>query len=192
MPLAQCSSPCLLTSTSPKSSEFTPCKSEKTLSHYKKSRLQRDFCSIICRLTRQTSKNLSRSTEPSLIAPFHHAFRIPLLRLPKLIPLMYPNLFICHATSVLCLLQRHLLPYPHLSSSYHTARTLLSPRVVHDRSVFCRPRHCHFLAKRITSNGQKSISNMLRGFYLMGCNPNDTQMIVSCHMDDRIFNHSKA
>ena len=105
---------------------------------------------------------------------------------------MYPNLLICHATSVLCLLQCHLLPYLHLSSSCHIATTLLSPCVVNSCSAFHRPWHRHSLAKHIASNGHKSISNMLRGFHPMGCNPNDTQMIVSYHMGDPVFSHSKA
>ena len=66
------------------------------------------------------------------------------------------------------------------------------PRVVHGCSVFHRSWHCHSLANRIASNGHKSISNMLRGFHLMGCNPTDTQMILSYHMGDRVFNHSRA
>ena len=66
------------------------------------------------------------------------------------------------------------------------------PCVVHGCSVFRRPWHRHSLAKRIASNGHKSISNMLRGFHPMGCNPNDTQMIFSYHMGDRVFNHSRA
>ena len=66
------------------------------------------------------------------------------------------------------------------------------PRVLHGCSVFRRPWHRHSLAKRIASNGHKSISNMLRGVHPMGCNPTDTQMILSYHMGDRVFNHSRA
>ena len=123
---------------------------------------------------------------------FHRAAWIPLPRLSKLLPLMSPNLHICKVTSIFCLPQYQRLPSPHLSSSCHTARSLLSPHVVHGRSVFRRLQHCHSLAKHIASNGHKSISNMLRDFYPMGCNPNDTQMIVSYHMGDHVFNHSRA
>ena len=119
---------------------------------------------------------------PLWIALFPYTFRIPLPRLPKLIPLIYPNLFICNAISILCLLQHHLLLYLHLSLLCHIAKTLLSPCFVYGRSVFYWPWHRHSLAKRIMCNGHKSISNMLRGFYLMGCNPNDTRIIVLYYM----------
>ena len=66
------------------------------------------------------------------------------------------------------------------------------PRVLHGCSVLRRPWHRYSLAKRIASNGYKSISNMLRGFHAMGCNPTDTQMILSDHMGGRVFNHSRA
>ena len=105
---------------------------------------------------------------------------------------MYPNLHICNATSIHYLPQRQLLPYSHLSSLCRIARNLLSSRLVHAISVFHKPWCRHFLAKRITSHGQKSSFDMLRGFHPMGCNPNDTRMIVSYHMSACVFSHSRS
>ena len=105
---------------------------------------------------------------------------------------MYPNLFICNAISIFCLLQHHLLLYPHLSLLYRIARTLLSLRLVHSSSVFHRPRRHHSLVKHITSNDHISSSDTLRGFHPMGCNPNDTRMIVSYHMGACVFSHNRS
>ena len=105
---------------------------------------------------------------------------------------MYPNLHICNAISIHCLPQRQLLPYPHLSSSCRTTKNLLSPRLVHSSSVFHRPRRHHSLVKRITSNDHISSSDTLRGSHPMGCNPNDTRMIVSYHMGVCVFSHNRS
>ena len=123
---------------------------------------------------------------------FHRAAWIPLPRLSKLLPLMSPNLHICKVTSIFCLPQYQLLPSPHLSSSCRSAENSLSPRLVHASSIFYGPLHRHSLAKRTAPHGHKSSSDTLQVFHPMGCNPNDTRMIVSYHMGACVFSHSRS
>ena len=94
--------------------------------------------------------------------------------------------------SLYVMLQVSLVSFNVTSYLTRTCPHHVVPRVVHGCSVFHRSWHRHSLANRIASNGHKSISNMLRGFHPMGCNPTDTQMILSYHMGDRVFNHSRA